>query len=38
MSCPAYGNTSLEKDWKLLYGNEPESQFEIAVEIRKKHN
>ena len=38
MSCPAYGKTSLEKDWKIIYGNEPESQFEIAVEIRKRHN
>ena len=23
MSCPAYGKTSLEKDWKIIYGNEP---------------
>ena len=37
MSCPAYGETSLERDWKIIYGNDTESQFEIATEIRKRH-
>ena len=37
MSCPAYGETSLEKDGKIIYGNDTESQFEIATEIRKRH-
>ena len=37
MSCPAYGETSLEKDWKIIYGNDSESQYEIATEIRKRH-
>ena len=38
MSFPAYGKTSIEKDWKIIYGNDSKSQFKIAAEIRKQHN
>ena len=36
MSCEEYGKGSLETDWKEIYCNESESQFEIAREIRRR--
>ena len=38
MSCKAYGMDSLDIDWKLIYENEPETQFKIAEEIKRRHN
>ena len=26
------------QDWKIIYENDCESQFEIAVEVRRQHN
>ena len=38
MSCNTYGIDSLDIDWKLIYENEPETQFRIAEEIKRRHN
>ena len=35
MSCQSYGKGAFEKDWKLIYENYHEIQFEIAVERRR---
>ena len=36
ISCPKYGN-SLNTDWKLIFENDPDNQFEIATEVKRRY-
>ena len=36
MSCNAYTNIAIETDWKLIFEDNPETQFRVAENIRKR--
>ena len=36
MSCQEYEN-SLKTDWKLIFENDPDNQFEISKEVKRRH-
>ena len=36
MSCKAYENIAPIINWEKMYGNEPDEQFKIAINIRKR--
>ena len=37
ISCLEYGN-SLKTDWKLIFENDPDNQFEIAKEVKRRYS
>ena len=36
MTCQEYGGESHVENWKDIYINDPDSQYEIALKIRKR--
>ena len=36
MSCQKYGN-NLKTHWKLIFENDPDNQYEIATEVKRRH-
>ena len=36
MSCKSYKNIAPRLDWETINGNNPDEQFEIALNVRKR--
>ena len=36
MSCKSYGNSTVKTDWKTIFENDADNQYEVAKEVKRR--